>query len=131
MSTETNKRLIHLFADGYTKRDRALLREALSPELAKNWIEKSILLNSTYWADDVVEVVDVIAEGDQVWAHVQHNTRHIGMYKDLPPTGKTQSHSVVMMCRVADGRIVQHELVSDQLAEIEQLDGKIVPGGSR
>jgi ketosteroid isomerase-like protein len=128
MSYEDLKRPVRLFVDGYTQRDSTLLQEALAPDLAKFWIEKQIPQNSTYWADDRLEIIDMIAEGDKVWAHVTHSTRHIGEYKGLPPTGKTQSHSLVLMCRVAEGKIVQHQVVSDRLSEVEQLGAKIVPG---
>ncbi len=129
MSTEENKALVRRFIDGYNTRDSALLNAALAPDLAKAYIETHIPRNSTYWADQRLEITDMIAEGDKVWARLTHSGRHIGEYLGLPATGKTKTSSMVILCRVAAGKIAEHGAVGDRLDEVQQLGAKIVPAG--
>jgi len=64
---------------------------------------------------------DIIAEGDRVAVRATFKGQHKGELMGMPPTGKAVSLPLIMIYRVATGKIVQHWLSVDRLALMEQL----------
>ena len=129
MSTEENKTVVRRFIEAYNKRDATVLNEVLDPDIAKRYLEIHIPRNSATWADERVEITDMLAEGDWVWAQMAHTARHVGEYRGIPATGKTKTAAGCMFFRVAAGKIVEHAALWDFLGELTQLGGVVVPGG--
>ena len=73
---------------------------------------------------------DLIAEGDRVAVRATVRGQHKGEFMGAPPTGKPVSLPVIIIYRVAKGKIVQHWLSVDRLALMEQL-GLAPAAGSR
>ncbi len=123
MSTEENKAVVRRFANAFTQHDAAVLNEVLSPELAKMVIEEWLPMNDARWADHRIEVADIVAEGDKVWALLATSGRHIGEWMGLPATGKAWTNRVALFCQVANGKIVEWVVIPDIGNHVSQLGG--------
>ena len=129
MSTEENKAVVRRFVDTFYRRDVAGFREVTAPDLAKVAIEQWMPGNDAVWADQRLDITEMMAEGDWVWARLSSSGRHIGEWMGLPPTDKTSSSTGIGFMRVAGGKVVEFSAIWDDLARIQQLGGVVVPGG--
>ncbi len=92
MSNEENKALAHRLCTAFntvfdgrtpealTEQDLAIFNEFMTPDLASS--TKSQMIPGAYglWGDHHLEITDMIAEGDNVWAQVTSGGRpHRGM----------------------------------------------------
>ncbi len=128
MSTEENKAVVRRFVDTFYRRDVAALREVAAPDLAKVLIEQAMPAGDAFWADRRLDITEMMAEGDWVWARMTHSGRHIGEWQGLPPTGKTSTNAGVGFMRVIGGKVVEFSALWDDLGRIQQLGGVVVPG---
>lgn len=64
---------------------------------------------------------DMIAEGDKVAVRATFRGTHRGEFFGIDPTGKTVSIPVMLIYRIADGKIVEHWMNADQLSLMQQL----------
>ena len=66
---------------------------------------------------------DVVAEDDRVAARITGRGTHRGQWEllPLPPTGRTVTWTEMHICRIAEGQLVEHWPVIDQLALLQQL----------
>jgi predicted ester cyclase len=55
-----------------------------------------------------VTVEDLVAEGDRVAARVTMRGTHQGVFQGLAPTGKRVEVRAMDLCRITDGKIVEH-----------------------
>jgi C-1 hydroxylase len=67
------------------------------------------------------EVEDLVADGDLVAARMRARATHCGEFMGLPPTGRQVSVLVMGQVRVAEGRIVEHWNVMDEVHLLQQL----------
>lgn len=68
------------------------------------------------------EIGDIIAQGDKVVLRLTGRATHTGPFLEILPTGKRVEFRSVDICRLADGKIVEHWGLLDELALLEQLD---------
>jgi predicted ester cyclase len=73
------------------------------------------------------EIVDIIAEGDQVGLLFRMQGTHKGHLNGIPPTGKTVDVQDIAVFRLADGRITQAWFMSDEASLLKQLGAKLPP----
>ena len=73
-------------------------------------------------------VEDMIAEGDKVVVRGAMHGTHKGDLMGIPPTGKQVTMPVIIIYRIADGKIVEHWMIADQLGLMQQL-GVFPPPG--
>lgn len=70
---------------------------------------------------------DVIGSGDKVVARVRASGTHKGEFMGMAPTGKRIEVAVIDIMRFgADGQVVEHWGLSDQMAMMQQLGA--IPG---
>jgi C-1 hydroxylase len=139
MSTEENKTLVRRFCaalntalDGrapaaLTEQDLAVFDEFMTPDLARS--TKQELLPQVYnlWGDHRIEITDMIAEGDKVWARVATSGGHTGEWKGIAPTGKRWTNSGVLFYRTANGKIAEWSGLFLELNHLMQLGATITP----
>jgi C-1 hydroxylase len=139
MSTEENKTLARRFCtalntalDGrapaaLTEQDLAVFDEILTPDLARSTEQE--LLPQVYglWGDHRIEITDMIAEGDKVWARVATSGGHTGEWRGIAPTGGRWTNTGVMFFRIANGRVAEWSGQFDQLNLLMQLGATITP----
>ena len=61
-------------------------------------------------------VEDVIAEGDKVVVRLAARGTQRGEFGGIPATGKQATWAEIHICDMADGKLVEHWVVQDQLA---------------
>src|SRR5919197_4806861 len=73
------------------------------------------------WGPMRFEVEDEIAEGDRVVARVLMHGRHVGEFLGKEPTGKEFATKQIHIWRLADGKVIEHWSVRDDLGQALQL----------
>lgn len=68
-----------------------------------------------------LQVDDVLAEGDKVVMRVTTTGTHQGDFAGIAATGKKVSFGEIHVVRVADGKMVEHWGVEDQMGMMQQL----------
>ena len=132
--SEANKALVRRFIDGYqTGNDKDVLREIISPVLvnhtpmqpgAQGGVEEvEAIFDMFHTAFDgfSVEVLDQLAEGDKVMTYKVFTGTHTGEFLGIAPTGRKVRFAVMDIVRIADGQIVEHWGLVDQLGLLNQL----------
>jgi predicted ester cyclase len=71
---------------------------------------------------------DLIAEGDLVAVRARMRGEHQGTFMGMPATGKQIDVALFLTYRIAGGKIVDHWMVSDNLAMLQQLGAVPTPG---
>jgi steroid delta-isomerase-like uncharacterized protein len=71
---------------------------------------------------------DLIAEGDKVVARTTMRGTQRADFFGIPPTGRTVEMAGIHVVRIADGRIVEHWGINDDLGLMRQLGAIPVPG---
>lgn len=90
---------------------------AEGPEVVKHWIG---MVRSAF-PDFHLEVEDMLADGDKVAARVTMSGTQHGEYFGVPPSGKRFTISTIDIVQFADGKIVEHWGVTDNLGMLQQL----------
>lgn len=66
-------------------------------------------------------IEDAAVEGDRVWIRMRAIGTNGGSIMGKPATGRKMEIDVIDICRVSDGKIVEHWGVPDQLGMLEQV----------
>jgi len=74
-------------------------------------------------------VEKLVTHGDEVWARMTARGTHMGAYMGFAPTKKSFAITVMDVCRVEQGRIVEHWGVPDRFALLGELG--MLPGPSK
>lgn len=73
------------------------------------------------WGPMRAEIEDEIAEDDKVVARIMMHGRHLGEFLGKPPTGKEFAVEQIHVWRIADGQVIEHWSVRDDLGQALQL----------
>ncbi len=73
-------------------------------------------------------IEDLIAEDDRVVFRMTWTGTHEGEFMGIPPTGNRVSFGVFDIVRIADGMIVEHWGLMDNMALMQQLGVMPAPG---
>jgi predicted ester cyclase len=73
------------------------------------------------WGPMRSEIEDEICEGDKVVARVTMHGRHVGEFLGREPTGKPFATKQIHIWRIADGKVIEHWSVRDDLGQALQL----------
>jgi len=134
MSTreEQNKALVRQFADRINAKDLENALTLFSP----SYVEHSALPGMPAGAEAVrayfsmlfagfpdvhATILDMIAEGDKVVLRASTEGTHSGLFLGIPPTGRHAKWSFIDIHRIADGKIVEHWVETDQMRLMQQL----------
>ena len=131
MSTEQNiaatRRLID---EGFTGGNLAICDELISPDAlehqrgSKAGIEgtkDTIRTLRSWFSDFELTIVDLIASDDTVWFRNRATGVNTGEVMGRPATGRSFDITVMDIVRFADGKMVEHWGVPDQLGMLIQL----------
>jgi len=141
MSTEENKVLLQRFYDEVFNQgnldvaDELIAADAVEheafpglegsgPEVAKQFVA---LIRSAF-PDVRVHAHDMIAQGDRVAARITFTGTHQGEFLGIPPTGKQIEVGTMDIVRVANGKMVEHWGITDNLTMMQQLGVVPTPG---
>jgi steroid delta-isomerase-like uncharacterized protein len=99
--------------------EHAAVPPGLPPSLAGFKIFISALRAA--FPDFQYTVEDVIAEGDKVVVRLTARGTQNGEFLGLPASGKQATWSEIHIADMADGKLVEHWVVQDQLGMMQQL----------
>jgi predicted ester cyclase len=104
----------------------ALSGQPKTPELAARFVSDPHLLQHIQEVEAAFpryEIVaeQVISEGDLVAVRGVFRGVHGGMFAGIEPTGKSVSAGLMIVYRIADGRIAEHWMQFDVSAVLAQL----------
>jgi steroid delta-isomerase-like uncharacterized protein len=75
----------------------------------------------TAFPDIQIEIMQQVAEGNQVVTYITSKGTHSGPFYGISPTAKSISTSVIRIDRIQDGKIAEHWSVSDAVGLMQQL----------
>jgi predicted ester cyclase len=122
MPADENKRLVRrLVHEAVRERNFDVLDEIAAgefAEIAKRWVSPF----RSAFPDFEMEIVDLIAEGEQVVALFKCSGTHLGEWLGVPATGRRfESVDEIYIFGVQDGRLVSALGVEDNLSRLRQL----------
>ena len=130
MSTEENEEVLRqVIEEGFNRGNYDALDALYAPDLKEHQfgmsneldgIKRHIQWLRTAYPDFHMTIEDVVADGDKVWMRLSARGTNTGPLYG-PPTGKTMAVDVFEVCRLENGRIVEHWGVSDRYAQMLQL----------
>jgi predicted ester cyclase len=74
-----------------------------------------------------LSVDDMVAEADKVAVRSTFTGTHRGELMGVPPTGKPVSIGLLLIYRIADGKIVEHWMQADTLGILQQIGAMPAP----
>jgi predicted ester cyclase len=119
MTTQENKEFIREYFE-------ALSGKPKTPELVEEYVAEQplkdhIAMNEAAFPGYTLNVEQMIAEDDLVAIIGRASGTHKGPFMGMPPTGKSWDVPVHITYRVKDRKIVEHWLVLDTAAFMQQL----------
>ena len=142
MSAEDNKALVRRFVDEVQSGNNVdTVDEICSPEFVNHSAPPGVppgcegikILTAMFrraFPDSYFTVEDMIAEADKVVTRKTFHGTHEGELMSIPPTGRRVSMGLIDIVRIAEGRVVEHWSVGDNLGMMQQL-GIIPQPGDR
>jgi steroid delta-isomerase-like uncharacterized protein len=133
MTTDTIKDVLRMYYEAFNRGDFPALdhlisddfveHEPLPPRLAQNreGIKQYLRMLREAFPDIQLEVQDLAADKDKVWAHILMTGTQRGPFQGIPPTGNSVAMRMVEIWRFARNRVVEHWSVSDQNLMQQQM----------
>jgi len=90
-------------------------------EPGRDGVKSLIQEMRTAFPDLRMTIEDVVVSGDKIWARLRCRGTHAGPLMGIAPTGKTIDTTAMEVCRVRDGKLVEHWGVPDRFAAMTQL----------
>jgi predicted ester cyclase len=119
MAANENKDLVRRYLAEVSGKDKPA--EMLDKYVADEELKQHIAVFEAAFPRYELIADDVFAEGDRVAVRGTVRGHHTGELMGIPPTGKTVSLTVLLIYRLADGKIVDHWMSVDRLELLEQL----------
>jgi predicted ester cyclase len=122
-----------LIEEGFNKGNLSAVDEIISsdmqehqrfdPPIPHGVVGTKILITSlrSMFPDIKLTIEDTAVEGDKVWIRMRARGSNSGSIMGNPPPGKKMEIDVFDLCRIKEGRIVEHWGVPDQLGMLEQV----------
>ncbi|MBA2581564.1 MAG: ester cyclase [Thermoleophilaceae bacterium] len=133
--SQDNKRLARrVLEEIYARAELALADDLVHPDFVDHdpghpegskgpeGVRQTVRRLHSVFGDLRFEVEDEIAEGDKVVQRVRMGGRHTGALMGREPTDRVFTARHVYIWRIADGRIVEHWGVRDDLDLLQQLE---------
>lgn len=128
MSIADNKEFVRRYLEALSGRPKpdAVLDLYMSDESLKEHIRVAEAAFPLYRLD----VEEMIAEGDLVSVRARVRGKHLGELQGLPATGKPVDFAIFLTYRIANGKIVDHWMLRDSMAVMQQLGMLPEPGAA-
>lgn len=129
--TLTNEQIFRrLFDEGFSQGNLAVVDELVSPDFVEHQRGarsgpdglKALIAQLRSWFPDLtLTIEDLVAQNDNVWARLVARGTNTGSVMGRPPSGASVQIDIIDICRIVDGRLVEHWGVPDTLAMMEQV----------
>jgi steroid delta-isomerase-like uncharacterized protein len=133
MSTETNKAIARrVFEEVFNAGNLDLIDELASPDAVIHFggaqplrglesYKRAFTASQPSFPDMHFTIEDMIAEGDRVVMRWTMRGTHRGEYLGVAATGRQVTEGGVSIYRIADGKVVEGWVYSDELGVMQQL----------
>lgn len=133
MSAEQNKHSVQRAFDGlFSRGELTLADELVSADFLNHEVpagaprgpaglRQLVTMLRTAFPDIHYDVQELLAEDDTVAARTILRGTHQGPFMGIPPTGRPVVQEQIHILRFADGKIVEHRAVRDDLGMLQQL----------
>jgi predicted ester cyclase len=126
MSIEENKEVVRRFVAEIDEQNLDALHELVAPDLAQQWRGR-FAWNFNMFPGHRAEIVDMLAEGDQVWVRLVTSGGYAGGWMGIPASDVHWTNTGVYFYRLKGGKIVEGEGFFNVLEHLKQLGAEIVP----
>lgn len=131
MSGSSNEAIYRrLIEEGFNQGNLAVADELVAPDAREHQrgasdgpegVKKTIKNLRSAFPDFKITIDEVVTSGDKVWARQRGGGTNLGAFAGHPPTGRKGLTDVIDVCRIVDGKVVEHWGVPDQLGMMMQL----------
>lgn len=118
MSTE-NKAFIQRYLEALSGKDKPAA--TVNQYVANVHLKEHIDMFEAAFPRYQLRAEDMIAEGDKVAVRATFQGTHKGVLMGIAPTGKQVTISLMLIYRIANGKIIEHWMNADQLGLMQQL----------
>ena len=119
MSTQENKEFVRKYFEALSGKPKP--PELVDQYVAEQPLKDHILMNEAAFPGYELRAEQMIAEDDLVSVIGRASGTHKGPFMGMPPTGKSWDVPLHITYRVKDGKIIEHWLVLDTAAFMQQL----------
>lgn len=119
MSAQENKEFIRKYIEAIS--GKAKTPELVDQYVAEQPLKEHISMNEAAFPEYTMHIEKLIAEDDLVSVIGRAGGTHKGPFMGMPPTGKSWDVPIHITYRVEDGKIVEHWMVIDTAAFMQQL----------
>ena len=119
MNAQENKEFIREYLEALTGRPKT--PELVGQYVAEQPLKDHIAMNEAAFPGYELRIEQMIAEDDLISVIGRASGTHKGPFMGMPPTGKSWDVPIHITYRVKDRKIVEHWLVIDTAAFMQQL----------
>lgn len=119
MNAQENKEFIRNYLEALSGKPKP--PELVDQYVAEQPLKDHIAMNEAAFPGYELRIEQIIAEGDLVSVIGRASGTHRGSFMGMPPTGKSWDVPLHITYRVKGGKIVDHWLVLDTAAFMQQL----------
>jgi predicted ester cyclase len=119
MNTQENKEFIRNYFEALTGKPKS--PELVDKYVAEQPLKDHIAMYEAAFPEYGLQIEQMIAEGDLVSVIGRASGTHKGPFMGMPPTGKSWDVPIHLTYRIAGGKIVDHWMVVDTAAFMQQL----------
>lgn len=119
-----------LIEEGFSRGNAAVVDEVMAPDFVerqngirppdREGVKAQIASLHGLLPDLTCTIVEMVASGDKVWAHLRGHGTHAGAASGGESAVTPVEIDIIDICRFADGKIVEHWGVADRLGLLEQ-----------
>lgn len=128
MSAEENKGIIRRYFEALSGKDKP--REGMDEFVAEEPLKEHIASFDAVFPRYELIPERMIAEGDMVSVIGLVRGTQMGALMGIPPTGKTVEFPIHITYRLANGKIVEHWMLTDNLSMLQQLGAIPMPAAT-
>ena len=119
MSAEENKQFILQYLQALSNKPKP--RSLLEQYIAEQALIGHALVSEAAFPCYRLDAEEIIAEGELVSVRGRVRGVHQGDFMGIPPTGREFDVSIFVTYRVSNGKIVDHWMLLDNMALLQQL----------
>jgi predicted ester cyclase len=124
MTAEENKAFIQRYAAALSQEKSAKTVDAFMTDES---LKQHIAFFEAAFPGYQLSTDDLVAEGDKVTLRSTFSGTHKGELMGIAPTGKQVNAGLIIIYRIANGKIVEHWMQADVLGILQQLGAMPVP----
>jgi predicted ester cyclase len=129
MNAQENKEFIRNYLEALSGKPKP--PQLVDQYVAEQPLKDHIAMNEAAFPGYELRIEKMIAEGDLVSVIGRGSGTHKGPFMGMPPTGKTWDVPIHITYRVQDKKIVEHWLVIDTAAFMQQLGMTLSPESAK